>query len=88
MQEWTTNAIKLDKFEQTTTFSNSSSLFDVLTSIQQQLDFVQNLGWPNRQDKELMREKMYQVSTVAEIALTGTYCNRTFRKCLSNTVKQ
>jgi hypothetical protein len=61
MQQWATNAIQLDKFEQTAAFSSSSSLFDILTSIQQQLDFVQNLKWPSRQDKELMREKMYQV---------------------------
>lgn len=60
MVEWTKNAINIDKFQQSSVFEPSSSFTDVLTFLQQQLDFIFSLEWRDKTAKTLMTEKLYQ----------------------------
>jgi hypothetical protein len=60
MIEWTKNAISMDKFQQESGFEPSTSFTDVLTFLQQQLDFIYSLEWGDKCAKKLMTEKLYQ----------------------------
>jgi hypothetical protein len=60
MVEWTKNAINLDKFQQNSVFEPSTSFTDILTFLQQQLDFIFSLEWRDKFAKSLMTEKLYQ----------------------------
>ncbi|KAI8822415.1 uncharacterized protein EV422DRAFT_397670 [Fimicolochytrium jonesii] len=56
--EWMQNAVNLDDYKHSSpTVLYSSSVLDMFTSFQQQLDFVLNLNWPDREQKSavLMR---------------------------------
>ena len=59
--EWTQNAINLDKFVPLTPTLPSSSVQDMLIFMQQQIDFIYSLEWSDKEEKQLMHEKLFQV---------------------------
>ena len=61
IREWVTNAIELDKWQRLSEdVLYSTSIIDVFTSFQQQLDFVRAFDWPNEDESQLFMTRLIQ----------------------------
>ncbi|KAJ3033445.1 hypothetical protein HDV00_006353 [Rhizophlyctis rosea] len=65
-REWVTNAIKLDKFEPTSsTALYSTSVLDIFASFQQQLDVLAQLQWPDPEESQAFVDTLLENMTNA-----------------------
>ncbi|KAI8854209.1 hypothetical protein BC829DRAFT_380613 [Chytridium lagenaria] len=62
---WVQNAIRLDNFSQLVELGASSSVLDIFTSFQQQIDFLIKLGWPDPEEQEQFVNRLLQVKDSA-----------------------
>lgn len=62
LPEWMNKAIEIDNFEPTSdTALYSSSILDFFTAVQQQVDFVKGLHWPDEQEEESVWQRLVEI---------------------------
>nr|KAJ3422711.1 hypothetical protein HK105_006770 [Polyrhizophydium stewartii] len=61
IREWVRNAIEVDECVRLSdTVLHSTSILDIFTSFQQQIDFVRSLDWPNEAESQLFFSRLLQ----------------------------